>query len=159
MDARGTTVESFEAAVAEIRRLASRTTVPDTTVEVEVGAYLPPMERLPGADRLIAQARAVAGALGFEVRDAATGGGGDANFTAAQGVPTLDGLGPIGGNDHSPGEYLEVASIVPRTALYAGLLLAVGRDPQIAGWAAARAAAADPGAGQGVVDQPPARTS
>ena len=41
------------------------------------------------------------------------------------GVPTLDGLGPIGGNDHSPAEYLEVDSIVPRTTLLAGLLLAI----------------------------------
>jgi glutamate carboxypeptidase len=50
------------------------------------------------------------------------------------GVPTIDGLGPIGGNDHSPAEYLDVASIVPRTALFAGLLLAVARDPVVAEW-------------------------
>jgi glutamate carboxypeptidase len=50
------------------------------------------------------------------------------------GVASLDGLGPIGGMDHSPVEYLEVASIVPRTALVAGLLLAIGRDPVVRGW-------------------------
>ena len=50
------------------------------------------------------------------------------------GVPSLDGLGPIGGHDHSPAEYLEVESIVPRTALLAGLLLAIGRDPAVVGW-------------------------
>ena len=58
----------------------------------------------------------------------------DANTTAGMGVPTIDGLGPIGGNDHSPAEYLEVDSIVPRTTLLAGLLLAIARDPVIAGW-------------------------
>ena len=50
------------------------------------------------------------------------------------GVPTLDGLGPIGGNDHAPTEYLDVDSIVPRTTLLAGLLLAVARDPQVLAW-------------------------
>jgi glutamate carboxypeptidase len=140
VDARGTTVETFEAAAAEIQRLAGQSTVPDTTIEVERGAHLPPMERLPGAERLIDHAQSIARSLGFEVRDAATGGGGDANFAAAEGTPTLDGLGPIGGNDHSPAEYLEISSIVPRTTLFAGMLLAVGRDPQVAGWAATRAA-------------------
>ena len=83
--------------------------------------------------------------LGFAVRDAATGGAGDANTTAGLGVPTLDGLGPIGGNDHAPGEYLEVDSIVPRTTLFAGLLVAAGRDPEIATWAATRRAASELG--------------
>ena len=46
------------------------------------------------------------------------------------GVPSLDGLGPIGGNDHAPAEYLEVDSIVPRTTLLAGLLLAIAGDPR-----------------------------
>jgi len=50
------------------------------------------------------------------------------------GVPTLVGLGPIGGNDHAPSEYLDVDSIVPRTTLLAGLLLAVARDPEILAW-------------------------
>jgi len=56
------------------------------------------------------------------------------------GVPSLDGLGPVGGLDHSPDEYLEVASIVPRTALVAALLLALGRDPVVASWRAAERA-------------------
>ena len=53
---------------------------------------------------------------------------------SGMGVPTLDGLGPIGGNDHAPAEYLEVASIVPRTTLVAGLLLAIARDPLVLSW-------------------------
>ena len=61
-------------------------------------------------------------------------GAGDANTTSGMGLPTIDGLGPVGGRDHSPDEYLEVASIVPRTALVAALLLAVSRDPVCRGW-------------------------
>ena len=84
--------------------------------------------------RLVEHAREVAQRLGFEVGDAATGGASDANTTAGMGVPSLDGLGPIGGNDHSPAEYLEVDSVVPRTTLLAGLLLAIARDPDIRAW-------------------------
>jgi glutamate carboxypeptidase len=53
------------------------------------------------------------------------------------GVPSIDGLGPIGGMDHSPAEYLEVASIVPRTTLLAGLILTIGRDPDVLRWRSA----------------------
>ncbi len=75
-------------------------------------------------------------ALGFEIADASTGGASDANTTAGLGIPSLDGLGPIGGNDHSPTEYLDVDSIVPRTTLLAGLLLAIAGDPEVAAWRA-----------------------
>ena len=61
------------------------------------------------------------GLLGVVV-DAATGGASDANAVAALGVPTLDGLGPVGGADHSPGEWLDLDSVVPRTALLAGMI-------------------------------------
>ncbi|HYM27795.1 MAG TPA: M20 family metallopeptidase, partial [Steroidobacteraceae bacterium] len=85
----------------------------------------PPWERNDHTDRLAAQANLIAQALGFSVRAAATGGTSDGNFTAARGVPTLDGLGPIGGLDHSPREYVEIPSVAPRTALLAGLIAAV----------------------------------
>ncbi len=48
------------------------------------------------------------------------------------------GSGPIGGNDHSPSEYLDVESIVPRTTLLAGLLLAIAADPEVLAWRATR---------------------
>ncbi|HEX7951195.1 MAG TPA: hypothetical protein VF494_12660, partial [Candidatus Limnocylindrales bacterium] len=67
-----------------------------------------------------------------------TGGASDANTTSGMGIPSLDGLGPIGGNDHSPAEYLVVDSIVPRTTLLAGLLLAIASDPEVLAWRAAR---------------------
>ena len=54
------------------------------------------------------------------------------------GIPSLDGLGPIGGNDHAPAEYLDVDSIVPRTTLLAGLLLAIAADPEVLAWRASR---------------------
>ncbi len=135
----------LEAAEAAIRAICVPTLVPDLTVEIaETGRHWP-MQKLERSGRLVDHAVALADGLGFELRDATTGGASDANTTAGLGVPTIDGLGPIGGLDHSPDEYLEVASIVPRTALLAGLIAAVGRDPEIRGWQADRAARAGGG--------------
>jgi glutamate carboxypeptidase len=134
LDVRATSRAALETAEAEIRRIAAATEVEDTTVEVEPMARWWPMEKLERSGRLVDHAQAVARALGFEVRDAATGGASDANTTSGMGVPSLDGLGPIGGNDHSPSEYLEIDSIVPRTTLLAGLLLAIAADPDVLAW-------------------------
>ena len=124
-------LESAEAAIGE---LCASTVVPDTTVETAVMGRHWPMEKLARSGRLVEHAQAIANRLGFELHDAATGGASDANTTAGMGIPTIDGLGPIGGNDHSPAEYLEIDSIVPRTTLLAGLMVAIARDPEILGW-------------------------
>jgi glutamate carboxypeptidase len=134
VDVRAIRRADLEAAESEIRSLLGALSVPDTTVELAPMARWWPMEKLERSGRLVEHAQAIARRLGFEVRDAATGGASDANTTAGMGVPSIDGLGPIGGMDHSPAEYLEVASIVPRTALVAGLLLAIGRDPEVRAW-------------------------
>jgi glutamate carboxypeptidase len=134
VDVRATARDALQAAEAAIRDLAAKSKVPDTRVEIaEMGRHWP-MEKLERSGRLVEHAEAIARRLGFEVHDAVTGGASDANTTSGLGVPTIDGLGPIGGNDHSPAEYLEVESIVPRTTLLAGLLLSIARDPVIAGW-------------------------
>ena len=139
VDVRATSREHLEAAEAAIRASASATTVPDTAVTIEEMGRHWPMEKLDRSSRLVAHAQALANRLGFSLRDAATGGASDANTTAGLGVPTLDGLGPIGGDDHSPLEYLEIDSIVPRTALLGALLLAVARDPVVTSWRPHRA--------------------
>ncbi len=138
VDVRAVEREALEAAEAEIRRIAEATEIPDVTVEFEPMARWWPMEKLERSGRLVEHAQAVARGLGFEVNDASTGGASDANSTSGMGVPSLDGLGPIGGNDHSPSEYLDVDSIVPRTTLVAGLLLAIAADPEVLAWRATR---------------------
>jgi glutamate carboxypeptidase len=128
VDLRSPSRADLEAAEAEVRAIVAAHVVPDVTTTIEEMGRHWPMEKSPGSVRLVEQAIGMASRLGFDLRDAATGGASDANTTAGLGVPTLDGLGPIGGNDHAPGEYLEVDSIVPRTTLLALLLLAVGRE-------------------------------
>jgi glutamate carboxypeptidase len=134
VDLRAVRAADLDAAESAVRDAALATVVPDVRVDVEVLAGHRPMEKLSRSSRLVELAVGVADALGFELSDAATGGASDANTTAGMGIPTIDGLGPIGGLDHSPEEYLEVDSIVPRTALLAALLLSIGRDPTIRGW-------------------------
>ena len=130
VDVRATSAADQDRAEGTIRELAARAEVPGTRIEVNWQIGHRPMEKLERSTRLVDHAVALAGRLGFELSDTATGGASDANTTSGLGVPTLDGLGPIGGLDHSPREYLEVASIVPRTTLLAALLLAVARDPK-----------------------------
>jgi glutamate carboxypeptidase len=140
-DVRAVSRAGLEAAEAAIREVVAATVVPDVTVDLDEAARHWPMEKLERSGRLVDHAIGLAASLGFELHDAATGGASDANTTSGMGVPTIDGLGPIGGLDHSPGEYLEVASIVPRTALLAGLIAAIGRDPEVRAWRAARSGA------------------
>lgn len=97
------------------------------TLDVKLEGAMPAMERTPAVAALEAATQRLAGELGFAVTGASTGGASDASFVAAEGVPVLDGLGPIGGLDHSPDEYIELDSIVPRTALLARLIAEAGR--------------------------------
>jgi glutamate carboxypeptidase len=134
VDVRSMTREGLDAVEAAIAETLVPRSVPDVRVELTQSARHWPMEKLERSGRLIDHAVGLAADLGFELHDASTGGASDANTTAGMGVPSIDGLGPIGGLDHSPGEYLEVASIVPRTVLLAALIAAIGRDPEIGRW-------------------------
>jgi glutamate carboxypeptidase len=136
VDLRAVDRAAMKAATAAVQALAAAPTVPDVVVAAAEIHRHGPMEKLPRTKRLVEHAQALAARLGFSVRDATTGGASDANTTAGMGVPTLDGLGPIGGLDHSPDEWLDARSIVPRTTLFAALLLATGRDPEVGAWRA-----------------------
>lgn len=94
-------------------------------LRVTGGINGPPLERTPPVVRLFRHAQKLARELGIHLRESATGGGSDGNFTAALGVPTLDGLGGVGGGAHSRGEFVVVRRMPERAALLAGLLLTV----------------------------------
>jgi glutamate carboxypeptidase len=95
------------------------------TVDVEGGINRPPMERTEETARLFALAQEIAGQLGISLREALVGGGSDGNFTAAIGVPTLDGLGAVGDGPHAEHEHILTSQVVPRTALLAHLLMRI----------------------------------
>jgi glutamate carboxypeptidase len=92
------------------------------TVSVSGGINRPPMERARGTVLLYQKAKTLAAELGFVLDEASTGGASDGNFTAALGVPTLDGLGGVGESAHARHESVVVEHLAPRTALLAGLL-------------------------------------
>jgi glutamate carboxypeptidase len=122
LDLRAASSAEFELAAAEVEGIVMHPTLGGVTTRLRQAAFHPPMERTPGNARLAALATAIAADLGFELRDALTGGASDANTTTAAGLPTLDGLGPIGGDDHSADEWLDLTSVVPRTTLLAALI-------------------------------------
>jgi len=95
---------------------------PRTSIDVRGGFDRPPLERSRDVVRLLDLARTVGGEIGQEVTEGATGGGSDGNFTAALGVPTLDGLGAIGDGAHALHEHVIVDALPDRAALIAALV-------------------------------------
>jgi glutamate carboxypeptidase len=90
-------------------------------LQIRGGFNRPPMERKTSA-ALYARARVMAKEMGVTLGEAYVGGGSDGNFTAALGVPTLDGLGAVGEGAHSPDENILIRALPERAALLAGLL-------------------------------------
>jgi glutamate carboxypeptidase len=91
-------------------------------VEVRGGAARPPLERTAAVSKLFGVAQSLMQEMGLPIGEASTGGGSDGSFTAALGVPTLDGLGAVGDGAHSPREHVVISKLRERAALIAGLL-------------------------------------
>jgi glutamate carboxypeptidase len=91
-------------------------------LRIDGGLNRPPMERTPAIANLFLRAKEIAAQMGVEIEESSTGGGSDGNFTAALGVPTLDGLGGVGEGAHALNESILVDRIADRTTLLAGLL-------------------------------------
>ena len=92
-------------------------------VTVTGGFDRPPLERTAAVAGLFAAAQAVAKDLGLTLEEGSAGGGSDGNFTAALGVPTLDGFGAVGDGAHALHEHVEIDALVPRAAVIAGLMV------------------------------------
>lgn len=105
---------------AELRSL--QPVLKGAKIAVEGSFHRPPMERTPAIAALIEQVQGLGRELGMELPEEPTGGGSDANLTAALGVPTVDGLGAIGENPHAEGENIVAEELVRRTALLARTL-------------------------------------
>jgi glutamate carboxypeptidase len=104
---------------------AMRPSDPDISFEISGGLNRPPFAQSAEGRRLFDQAATIAAELGIALEGMATGGGSDGNFTAALGVPTLDGLGADGSGAHTYEEHILVSSVLPRTALLANLLVSL----------------------------------
>jgi len=102
---------------------ALRPILPGAKIEIRGGFNRPPMERKMSAE-LFARAKALGRQMGLSLGECSAGGGSDGNFTAALGVPTLDGLGAIGDGAHSEREHIVISSLAPRAALLAAFIAA-----------------------------------
>ena len=122
VDARASRAEDMRALERKFRAL--RPILAGAKLQVRGGFSRPPMERKTGA-ALYAHARALGKQMNFTLGEAFVGGGSDGNFTAALGVPTLDGLGAVGEGAHSPGENVVIGKLPERAALLAGLLATI----------------------------------
>ncbi len=120
VDVRYWTNEDGERIVKTIRALDP--VLSDARIEVTGGINRPPMPRSERNVALYQHARTLAAELGFDLKDAAVGGGSDGNFTAAMGVATLDGLGVDGAGAHAEHEHIIVDDIPRRAALLTRLL-------------------------------------
>jgi glutamate carboxypeptidase len=95
------------------------------TIEVTGGLNRPPLERSPAIAQLFRKAQALAREMGVALEESSVGGGSDGNFTAALGIPTLDGLGAVGEGAHALNESILMDRIADRTALLAKLVMAL----------------------------------
>ncbi|HZT97356.1 MAG TPA: M20/M25/M40 family metallo-hydrolase, partial [Chloroflexota bacterium] len=120
--ARAVDVEAFDLALQDI---LAASIIPDVRFHVEKHLGMPPLEKTEASVRLVGLARRAAEEIGFAVEDTATGGGSDGAYAAAAGADVLDGLGPVGGGAHSEREYVEIDTIVPRTAMVSRLITLV----------------------------------
>jgi glutamate carboxypeptidase len=114
-----------DAPALERRFRALKPIDPRCTIEVSGGLNRPPMERSAGIVQLFRLAQKLGREIGVELEESLTGGGSDGNFTAALGIPTLDGLGAVGEGAHASNESILVDRIVGRTELLAKLIPAI----------------------------------
>ena len=120
VNVRAWTSDELDRVLDDLRGL--RPHIDGTSVEIEVGLVRPPLERTASAD-LFALAAKLADEIGIgPLEGAEVGGGSDGNLTAAMGVPTLDGLGAVGGGAHAEGEHIVVPAMAERAALVAALV-------------------------------------
>lgn len=122
VDVRGVRADDLGWAMERIAAVGSYEGV-ELTVEVVGGT--PPLERDRPVGVLAQAAAEIGAALGQRIGETTTGGVSDACWSAGAGLPTLDGLGPVGGDDHGPDEWIDVATIPTRCGLVAGLIAAI----------------------------------
>jgi glutamate carboxypeptidase len=121
VDLRISSVTEGERLARHIFRLEPK--LKGTQLEILGGINRPPLERTNQIVQLFQRARALAAELGIELEEGSTGGGSDGCFTAALGIPTLDGLGPDGAGPHALHEHVLINSLAPRAALLSQLVL------------------------------------
>lgn len=130
-DVRVVQPEEFDRVEKDMRRIAAKQLVPDAKVEIALKRSFPPMPPSPVTDAVARAASDIYAELGRKLTLESSGGAADSSIVFAAGVPTIDGLGIVGGGIHTADEYAEVDSIAPRIYLLARLIQQFGRGAQL----------------------------
>jgi glutamate carboxypeptidase len=128
-DVRAFTSEEFDRVEAGLKRLASRTTVPDVQVKAVMKRNFPSWPRAASTDALLARASGLYAEIDRKLAGVAAGSSADVAIAAETGIPSIDGLGPVGGGAHGADDYLDLSSIVPRVYLLTRMLMDLGHEP------------------------------
>jgi glutamate carboxypeptidase len=113
--------------MGKIHDIVAKSFVPGTRATLTIRGEFLPLTQTPAAAKLFEMYRTAAGESGLSITGEFSGGCADSGFTAAVGAPTICAVGPVGGKAHSPEEYLEVASMVPRAQAMARAILRLDR--------------------------------
>ena len=125
-DVRAAVLEEFDRVETDLTKVAAKKLISDTQVTILLDRKFPPMQKTKQTAVLAAKAQAIYGELGRVLTLEGSGGAADSIFAAGIGMPTLDGLGLVGGKAHTADEYVEVERIVPRLYLLTRLLMVLG---------------------------------
>ncbi len=119
--------EEYDRVMKEAEKLSAKNLVPDTKVKLELVKGRPPFAKNEGTDKLTGYLQKIySSELELPLAIEGSGGGSDANYAAMAGSIAVDGLGIVGGNDHSPDEFIELNSIVPRLYLLTRIIMDIG---------------------------------
>ncbi|MCG8558875.1 MAG: M20 family metallopeptidase [Hyphomicrobiales bacterium] len=127
IDTRFVTMQDRDAMVEAVTRIATECSVPGTRAEIEITGEFAPLQPSSDSQALFDHYVAAAADAGLEIGGEFSGGCADSGFAAQVGAPTLCAVGPVGGKGHSPEEYLEVGSLVPRAQALALSILRLDR--------------------------------
>lgn len=128
-DVRAVTREEFDRIERDLARVSQNKLIADTQVKTTLSRGLPPMPRTPQSDALVKTAESIYAEIGKKLTIEGSGGAADASLAADVGVPTLDGFGIVGGGIHTPEEYAEVESVVPRFYLLTRMVMELSKKP------------------------------
>ena len=119
--------EEFDRVLKDAKKIAEKHLIPDTKVEFDFFKGRPPFAKNDKTEKLVARLQNIYNTeLGLKLGIEGSGGGSDANYAAIVGSIAVDGLGIVGGNDHTPDEYIELGSITPRLYMLTRILMDIG---------------------------------
>jgi glutamate carboxypeptidase len=123
IDLRYVELDDRDEVMGRIHEIIGRSYIPGTKAKLTVKGEFRPLNATESSDKLFRLYQGAASACGLQVEGEFSGGCADSGFTAAIGAPTICAVGPVGGKAHSPEEYLEVGSLVPRAQAMARAIL------------------------------------